>query len=88
MKNMHLIKKRSPESVIQELKAELTARIEDCLLLVKDIRSPELDNLRARCKLYAYEDIVSLLLSMEEEEDVEFEPTFVGWNEDDRSNEA
>lgn len=79
MEKTQFIKQRSPELLIQELKEELKARISEGLYLVKDIRAEEKDNFRARCALYAYEDIFNLIIAMEEDENIDIEESpFIG----------
>lgn len=83
MQNQHLIKQRSPELLLQELKAELKVRMEEYLAIVKDVRAEDKDNLRARCSLFAYEDVYSLIVAMEEEEYVDVDPNYGGdWPND------
>jgi hypothetical protein len=57
--------------------------MEEYLVIVKDVRSEDKDNLRARCSLFAYEDVYSLIVAMEEEEYVDVEPNYGGdWPND------
>lgn len=65
------IQKRTPEIIIKELRQEIDLRVKDAIELVKDMRVEDREAFRYRCMLFAYEDIQSLLSSLEEEEEVD-----------------